>query len=129
MTSVERKKNLVPWLAGGAILSVAIVAGVLLLVDGHRVEGSFSVPRSDCQGSGDDEDIGPGTSVTIRNESGSTIATGSLEAGVGASGGCAYLFAVNGVPDAKLYRVEVSDGGEVEYSLARPGSDWRPLLR
>ncbi|MGH2679934.1 MAG: hypothetical protein ACRDG8_05545 [Actinomycetota bacterium] len=112
-----------PWLAGGAILGVAIVAGVLLLVGGHRVEGSFSLPRSDCQGSGGDDDIGPGTTVTIRSESGSTIATGSLGAGEGVSGGCVYPFAIHGVPDAEFYRVEVSRGGEVEYSLAEVESN------
>lgn len=111
-----------PWLVGGAILSVAIVAAFLLLVGGHRVEGSFSMPRSDCQGSGGHDDIGPGTMVTIRNESGSTIATGSLGAGRG-DGGCNYAFAINGVPDAKFYRIEVSHGGEVEYSLAEMESD------
>ena len=60
--------------------------------------------------------------VTIRNESGSTIATGSLGAGRG-DGGCNYAFAINGVPDAKFYRVEVSHGGEVEYSLAEMESN------
>jgi hypothetical protein len=126
---VERRRNLVPWLVGGAILSVALVAGILLLVGGHRVEGSFSIPRSDCQGSGGDDDIGPGTSVIIRNESGSTIGTGSLGAGVGGGGGCAYPFAMNGVPDAKFYRVEVSHGGEVEYSLAEMESnEWTVIV-
>jgi hypothetical protein len=127
--SVERRRNFVPWLAGGAILSMAIVAGALLLVGGHRVEGSFSLPRRDCQSSGGGEDIGPGTSVTIRNESGSNIGTGSLGAGVGASGGCAYPFAINGVPDAKFYRVEVSHGGEAEYSLAEMESNgWTVIV-
>ena len=122
------KRNLAPWLVA-ATTTTALVAAFLLLGGGHRVKGSFSLPGSDCHGSGGYDDIGPGTSVTIRNESGSTIGTGSLAAGVGDGGGCAYPFAINGVPDAKLYRVEVSRGGEVEYSLAEMESnEWTVIV-
>jgi hypothetical protein len=127
--SPSAKRNLVPWLVGADVVVVAAFAAFLLLGGGHRVEGSFSMFGSDCQRSGGHDDIGPGTSVTIRNESGSTIGTGSLGAGEGVSGGCAYPFAIDGVPDAKFYRVEVSHGGEVEYSLAEMESnEWTVIV-
>jgi hypothetical protein len=129
--TAPRSRNIVPWIVGGAALLVLIVVGVLLLAGGgNTIEGSFSLLDSelgsDCQGSGGYSDIGPGTSVTVRNETGDTIGTGDLGEGDFAEGfGCDYPFTVEDVPNAKFYRVEVSHRGEVEYSHAEmEANDW-----
>jgi hypothetical protein len=117
-----------PWvlpavLASGVVL-VAVVAIVVLTSGGasHTINGSFSLLDPEvgaaCVGSSGYDDIGPGTTVTVRNEEGETIGTGRLSEGVHAEGfGCDYTFSVE-VPKAQFYRVEVSHRGELEYSAS-----------
>jgi hypothetical protein len=116
---------------GGVLLTAVGLTLIFTLGDGgHTIDGSFSLfdkdVGSDCQGSAGYNDIGPGASVTVRNESGETIGTANLSNGDYVSGvGCDYTFTVEDVPDAKFYRIEVSHRGEVEYSFRQmEATDW-----
>jgi len=78
-------------------------------------------------GSGYD-DIAEGTTVVVKNEKGTLIATGKLGQGglstdyngIGSPGwqdvGCTFPFTVTGVPKASIYTVTVSNRGEQTYS-------------
>jgi hypothetical protein len=129
-----KPRNMIPWLAAGAVVVAAVVAAVLLVGGGQTITGEFALfdseLGSDCQGSGGYSDIGPGASVTVRNEKGETIGTSNLGSGEHISGfGCTYDFTVDGVPNAKFYRIEVSHRGEVEYSRAEiEAADWNVNL-
>jgi len=128
------------WLAGlGAALVVIVVAAVLLTSGGggsHTVNGTFSLldndtASSDCHGQGGFGDIDQGTTVTVKNESGTILGSGALSAGKADSLGftCTYKFAINGVGDAKFYAIEVSHRGSVSYSASKMDSlNWRPAL-
>jgi hypothetical protein len=92
--------------------------------------GTFEV-GDECFGEGGSSDINEGADVTVRNQSGETIALGSLGPGqlqeafpggsdrdkYGAFGlACVFSFEVGEVPDAEFYSVEVSHRGETSYS-------------
>jgi hypothetical protein len=63
------------------------------------------------------DDIHEGTSVTVRDESGKTVAIGRLQRGDCSGGGCVYPFVVEDVPvGSKFYEVEVSHRGGVTFS-------------
>jgi hypothetical protein len=134
-TPQPAQRNLIPWAIGGAAVLFLIVVGVVFLGGGgHKVEGTFALfdPEvgSDCHGSGGYDDIRPGAAVTIRNESGNTIASGDLEEGEHFEGtGCEYPFTIDDVPNAEFYRIQVSHRGEVEFSHAEmEDNDWTVSL-
>jgi hypothetical protein len=132
----QRGRSRVPLIVGGVVLVavIGVIVALSLAGGGHTIAGTFSLFDSEvsesCQGSGGYEDIRPGADVTIRNETGATIATGALGSGEYASGfGCDYDFSVEGVPDAAFYRIEVSHRGEVEYSKSEmEQQDWTVQL-
>ncbi|MEJ7765634.1 MAG: hypothetical protein WKF86_09075 [Acidimicrobiales bacterium] len=75
-----------------------------------------------CYGAGGYSDIGTGTAVTVKNEAGTLIASGSLRqgntSGLNEFRVCVFRFEVAGVPDAKFFQVEVSRRGGLTYSKA-----------
>src|SRR5574340_251669 len=77
-------------------------------------------------------DIQPGASVTVKNASGTIIATGQLGSGTtpGTSGmECDFTFKVNDVPTSSFYQVEVANRGNVSYSLSQMEQDkWKVSL-
>lgn len=81
--------------------------------------GYFAKPPNGapCQGDEGYDDISEGAQVVVRDESGTTIATGRLEPGAysRAEGDCIFEFSVVGVPEADFYSVEVSNRGELTY--------------
>jgi hypothetical protein len=113
------------------VVGLAVAAFFLIgRGEGQTITGTFGlfdpeVPSS-CIGSGGYDDIRDGTSVTVRSETGETLATGRLGAGEYIDGvGCTYPITVEGVGDAEFYRVEVSHRGEVEYSRSElEANDW-----
>lgn len=135
LSGSDRKKML-PWLVGGAALLIAAVVVVLVVSGGggQTITGSISLfdpdVGSDCTGSSGYDDIRSGASITIRNETGETLATGNLGAGEFFDGvGCDYPFTVEDVPDADFYRIEVTHRGEVEFSRAEmEQNDWEASL-
>lgn len=64
----------------------------------------------------------PGTEVTVKDEDGTLLASGSLQAGElaevleGVLLFCEFPFTIEDVPDAKFYSIETGDRGELSYS-------------
>jgi hypothetical protein len=70
-----------------------------------------------CAGQGGYDDIGPGTPVTVADDSGKLVAKGAIESSYSASGACMLTFKVFDVPGgAKFYKVQVSHRGEMSYT-------------
>lgn len=62
--------------------------------------------------------IGPVADVTVRDESGDIIATGSVGQGERTIKGCVFPINVADVPEAKFYEVEVGRRGGIRLSRA-----------
>lgn len=117
----NRKKLLIGLGAAGVLILV-----LLLLSNAgqtHEITGSFVVFDDDASSSdcrlgmdGGYSDIGPGTAVEVRNETGETIAAGRLGVGESIGLGCNFPIEVHDVPDAKFYRIGVGRRGELSYS-------------
>jgi hypothetical protein len=72
-----------------------------------------------CAGDGDYNDLGPGTTVTVHDETGKLLAKGSIESSSSQSGSCMLNFTVYNIPDGgTLYKVEVSHRGQMSYTEA-----------
>jgi hypothetical protein len=70
-----------------------------------------------CAGKGGYNDVGPGSAVTVSNESGTVLAKGSFDGSFGESNWCVFTFSIKDVPaGAKFYTVQVSQRGEMTYS-------------
>lgn len=92
------------------------------------VSGTFTLFDDDmfrCVGTGGYSDIGVGTQVTVKNEAGLIIATGSLEEGTLIEGesafakdACRFPFAITDVPISAFYSFEVARRGALNYSHA-----------
>lgn len=89
----------------------------------NLVEGDF------CMGTGGYDDIAEGTQVTIRDDSGKKVALGKLKAGKLGNDPtnddlrCGFLFEISGVPGgSKIYSVEVSHRGEIDFTKANADS-------
>jgi hypothetical protein len=136
MGEATKGRSMLPFIVGGVLVVVAVVGIVFMTTrgGGQTITGTFSLydsdVSSDCSGSGGYDDIQPGAAVTVRNQTGETIATGNIGSGeYFESVGCEYDFSVEGVPDAAFYRIEVSHRGEVEFSRAEMESqDWKVQL-
>ncbi len=63
-------------------------------------------------------DVGPAAGVTVRDESGDIIATGTVAEGERTIQGCVLPLRVDDVPEAKFYEVEVGRRGGVRSSRA-----------
>lgn len=75
-------------------------------------------PANDCAMTGGFEDVNSGTPVQVTNEKGDVVGVSTLGDGkVVNSITCSFPFTVTGVPQAKIYNVEVSQRGKVGYSL------------
>lgn len=107
----------------------------------HTVTGQFLLGYADkmdlsaggCSGTGGYDDIRDGTGVVVRDEIGTTVATGELvfaefqgEQAQGlAFGRCLFRFTVLGIPRASFYSFEVSHRGALTYSYPElVAMDW-----
>lgn len=120
----------------GAVLIAALVGGYFgitaLVRDDSKppftINGTLSL-RADsittsglpsgfaCAGKAGYNDIGPGTAVTVSNESGTLLAKGTLESSFGENNWCVFNFTIDDVPaGAKFYKVAVSHRGEMSYT-------------
>jgi hypothetical protein len=98
----------------GGDSKIAVKGGVLLTTE------SINSSQGRCAGSGGYEDMDAGTSVTIFDASGTTIATSTLDKGtptdaVGSS--CLFTFEAQ-VPSGDFYAIEVSHRGKVTFTKA-----------
>lgn len=108
--------------------SHTITGKMELLGDAESVSGSAM--GQPCSGLGGYSDMDAGADVTVKDQDGSLIATGSLGPGEisfleDPFRACAFRFTVNGVPDASFYEVEVGRRGGLTYSKAEmEAQDW-----
>ena len=109
----------------------------------HAVEGAISLGWRDasnsslragsaCAGKGGYDDIQEGGAVTVRDGSGTVIATGRLAEGIGIAASevndflpdCVHAFVVE-VPRVDFYSFEVTHRGEIAYSYQEMvDADW-----
>lgn len=96
------------------------ITGTMTLID-----SSGWTSGEECYGTGGYDDIGEGSSVTIRDGRDAIIATGSLGGGTGGEAylddstvSCNLSFSVADVPDVDFYQIEVSHRGALSYSKA-----------
>jgi hypothetical protein len=114
-----------------AVVVALGVGGYLTLGSGehHTVPGSLSLydtgsdslsPGEGCTGENGYDDITGGTEVVLTNESGTTLATATLETGTYDGAACVFDFTLHNVPKAKFYRVSAGNSvrGGPEYSYA-----------
>lgn len=74
-------------------------------------------PGFACAGEGGYNDIGPGTAVTVADESGTLLAKGTLDGSFGEKNWCVFTFSIADVPvGAKFYKISVSRRGEMSYT-------------
>jgi hypothetical protein len=90
-----------------------------------QLNGDGSITTSDlpmgfaCAGIRGYGDIGPGSAVTITDESGTLLAKGAIENSRGDKTSCMLTFKVFDVPPgAKFYKLEISHRGDMSYTEA-----------
>ena len=82
--------------------------------------GDSDTAYSGCVGQGGYSDIGPGTPVTLKDETGTIIASDALTTGTDVGIGCQWLIFMEDVPtDREFYVAEVGSRGEISYSRDR----------
>jgi hypothetical protein len=70
-----------------------------------------------CAGKGGYSDLGPGTAVTVADESGTLLAKGTVDSSLGENTWCVFDFNIKDVPaGAKFYKVQISHRGEMSYT-------------
>jgi hypothetical protein len=131
------------WLSGpvlgfaAAVLLVVVGVGVYFGVNALtkdepftvtgtlQLNGDGSITTSDlpmgfaCGGIRGYGDIGPGSAVTITDESGTLLAKGAIENSRGDKTSCMLTFKVFDVPSgAKFYKLEISHRGDMSYTEA-----------
>ena len=112
-------------LVGRATESTHTITGDMTLVD---LDEFLLLDDGDsCSGSGGYGDIDAGTTVNVKDQSGTLIGSGSLGPGKARSklSACVFPFEIEGVKDAKFFQVEVSRRGGLSYSKAdMEGMNW-----
>ncbi len=107
-----------------AVLALAACGGSSTLHGTIHLTSSSGVVHSgtSCAGTGGYDDMTAGAPVTVKNEAGSVIGTGSLGQGVSDPNyptvACDFSFTISDLADAKFYSVEVSHRGAINYSKA-----------
>lgn len=114
---------------GGVILAVVAIAIVAVFalrdtkpktfnLEGNVgiVDGASRLSDNRCAGKGGYKDLSEGASVTIGDEAGKTVATGSITGSEYMDGACMLTFSIPVPGDLDFYQVEVSHRGVVTYS-------------
>lgn len=108
----------------GAILLIAVACGG----GSHTLHGTLTLTSSsqisrsgsNCSGTGGYKDLTAGGAVTVKDEGGTVIATGSLDQGTSdptyPTVVCRFTFTIANIPDAKFYSIEVTHRGALTYS-------------
>lgn len=116
-----------------AVLLAGCATGTPRTSTRHDVHGTLTVANAALGGICVDQpgyaDIRAGAPVTLRDEGGTIIGTGTLGPGAAAGGGCEFAFTIPAVPERPFYSVEVSHRGQVTSSLADlAATGWRFAL-
>ncbi|MDI9900275.1 hypothetical protein QM716_10450 [Rhodococcus sp. IEGM 1409] len=80
------------------------------------IDGASELSDNRCAGKGGYKDLSEGASVTIGDEAGKTVATGSITGSEYIDGACMLTFSIPVPADLDFYQVEVSHRGVVTYS-------------
>lgn len=109
-----------------ALLALFLAVGCGPSQARHTLSGTLTLPWGQCitesagsgtlTGTGGYSDIAVGTSVVVKDQSGTVLATGHLSFKSG--NGCHWNLKVTDIPDASFYQVEVSHRGAITYSRA-----------
>jgi hypothetical protein len=103
----------------------ATVKGTFELIDSDSSYYSSSIDElsSGCSGTGGYSDIGPGTSVVLKNDRGRTLASTTLGPGNGSTYSCTFEFTFDITEGEADYVVTVSHRGDQHYTFARLQTD------
>jgi hypothetical protein len=114
------------WAGLGLVLAIVLMI-VLRGGQTHDVAGTFDLfddrflyqaDGSSCSGFGGYGDIRAGIPVTVRDESGTLLASSSLRGGEVEGLRCVFTFELAGVERSEFYTFEVGRRGELTYSHA-----------
>lgn len=114
---------------GGQVKERHTISGAIALTDSEFSNDYYS-RGDDCEGSDGYDDITEGADVQVLNQAGTTIATGSLDAGAidiarDYDGTCEFKFSIPNVPKASFFKFEVSHRGQISFSYAEmKAKDW-----
>ena len=83
-----------------------------------------------CAGAGGYDDIKVGLQVTVKNETGTVIGTGTFGVGtITIDGPCEFHFAVPNVSKAAFYQIEAGRRGILRYSYGQmQGKNWQVAI-
>lgn len=85
--------------------------------DTWAVTIDFTFGNSSCEGDGGYSDIGSGTPVTLKDETGRLVGSDTLYPNTPSSGQCTWTIRMDDVPsDLEFYVAEVGSRGEISYS-------------
>lgn len=98
--------------------SVHTIAGGLTILGTGNTSVTYraSPGHNECHGQGGFSDVKTGMPVIVRNQDGTILGTGAMEAD--ATGLCLWTFAIATVPEATFYSIEAGHRGAVTYSRA-----------
>jgi hypothetical protein len=103
---------------GGALTAHHDIAGTFELIDSDTEFASISMIGGTCEGNSGYSDIGAGTPVTLKDDTGKVLASTSLGTGTGSKSHCSFSFKFTGVPEVAFYTVSVGRRGDITDSLA-----------
>jgi hypothetical protein len=111
-----------------ALVAVASPAQALApdnTITGHiqLVSPNLGGDNENCWGRRGFSDLKEGARVSVRDEAGKLLALGALRRGQRPGGRyqevtCEFPFAIEGVPNAKFYSIEIERRGSIDYSLS-----------
>jgi len=123
-SSHRRRRWVLPVTALAAVLIFGVGATFYLLPRDLTVSGTLELASvrdvdtsgTSCRGTGGFGDIREGAQVVVTDPAGATLALGSLGVGVAkAASACVFPLAVTVPAGRKIYGVEVSHHGRVQY--------------
>lgn len=101
---------------GFRILESATVSGVFVLTDSLGTQ-AITVDGTSCEGVDGYADIGPSTTVTVKNGEGELLTTTALGAGTGDAASCTFSFTFPITEGQDRYVVSVGRRGDFAYSF------------
>jgi hypothetical protein len=95
-----------------------VLDGTVALSDPNGWTYVTSGNQSLCQVQDGFSDLAVGAPITVKDQAGTIIGTGSFAMGTYANGACAVPFHVDGLPDAPFYSLEIGRRPALAYSRA-----------
>ena len=108
---------------GFHVLETRDITGRFTLIDTGVYSSGITTFDSGCSGSGGYSDIGPGTTVVVKNDLGNSLASTTLGAGSGNSVVCEFEFGFTVTEGEDDYIVSVSHRGESHHTWTQLTTD------